>query len=246
MAESDPHRRESRNASGQYRLWCCLLLVSGGSYAQDIRQPASLAGQSLTIAVTSDIAHSCGNTIPEPNIQQDVASQLRLANISIAKIHNAELSTEVDCTPARARSLRAREAVHYCVGLSQVIALPAAPRRHTLATTWRQCGSTTCTRGKCDALLRAEVRNLVTAFITYLHATGNSASSGPGPRLPQGTAGPAGEPTQAYASNNNSDASHQLADFPVPMTRSTVIYSLYILTCLGVLLQWEFRKHPLH
>ena len=219
MGESDPHQRDGPNRSGRHHLWCCLaLLVSRGSYAQDVHQPASLAGQSLTVAVTSDIAHNCGNTIPGPLIQQDVASQLRLANITVAKLHNAELTTEVDCTPARARNRLPREALHYCVGLSQVITIPAAPRRHTLATTWRRCGSTMCTRGNCDALLRAEVRNLVTTVITDLHATGNSASSGAAPRPPQATPGPAHEPTPAHASNNSVGPTHRLADLPVPIT----------------------------
>ena len=241
MGESDPHRRDGPNRSGQYRLWCCLLLVPCGSYAQDIRQPASLAGQALTVSVASDVAQSCGGIIPERVIRQDVESQLRLANISVSKLHNAELATEVDCTPVRARSLRPREGVHYCVSLSQVIALPAAPRRHTLATTWRQCGSTTCTTGTCDTLLRAEVHNLVTAVITDLHDTGNSASSGPAPRPPPAT--PAHEPTQAHA---DSIGSRNPMNLPVPLTRSTVIYFLYITTCLGVLLQWEYRKYHVH
>jgi hypothetical protein len=33
---------------------------------------------------------------------------------------------------------------------------------------------------------------------------------------------------------------------PVPVTASTVIYFLYILTCLGVLLEWEFRKRQMY
>lgn len=240
MGKSDPHRRDGPNRSGHYRLWSYLILLAAhGSYAQDLR-PAKLAGQSLTVAVTADIAQRCGNTISAPLIQ-DVASELRRANISVAKVHNAELTTAIDCAPARAHNQRHHEAVQYCVGLSQVIAVPTAPGRHTLATTWRQCGSTTCTTGTCDTLLRAEVHNLVTAVITDLHDTGNSASSGPAPRPPPAT--PAHEPTQAHA---DSIGSRNPMNLPVPLTRSTVIYFLYIITCLGVLLQWEYRKYHVH
>jgi hypothetical protein len=109
--------------------------VYRGSYAQDVRQPASLAGQSLTVSVASDVAQSCGGIIPERVIRQDIESQLRLANISVSKLHNAELATEVDCAPVRVRSRIPRESVHYCVALSQVISLSAArpaslSRRH--------------------------------------------------------------------------------------------------------------------
>jgi hypothetical protein len=66
MGESDPHQRDGPNSSGRYRLWCCfVLLLARSSYAQDIR-PASLAGQSLTVAVTADIAQRCGNRITAP------------------------------------------------------------------------------------------------------------------------------------------------------------------------------------
>jgi hypothetical protein len=55
------------------------------------------------------------------------------------------------------------------------------------------------TEDECDALLRAEVRNLVTAFITDFRDVGNSASSRPAPR-PRSAPGarPPGGGTPSY------------------------------------------------
>jgi hypothetical protein len=228
-------QRDSSNR--HYRVWSCLVLLVAHGYAQE-RPLASLAGTALTLAVTADIAQRCANTITAP-LTQDVAAQLRQANLNVAKIHNAELTTTVDCAPMRGHNQRA---VQYCVGLSQVTSVPTAPRSHTLTTTWRQCGATNCTRRTCDAQLRDDVHHLVTAFINDLQDASKRTASNPAPR--PAILAPAHAPTQAHT--DNAGSRNPMTDLTLPITRAGVIYLLYIITCLGVLLQWEYRRHQVY
>ncbi|PWU04572.1 MAG: hypothetical protein C5B51_16420 [Terriglobia bacterium] len=221
--------QQGDSPKNHYRSWWCLIpLMAHGAYSQNLN-PIRLVGSSLIIQVTADIAPRCGNAITAA-LSQNIASQLQQANISVAKVHNAELTTAVECAPAHAHNQR-HETLQYCVSLAQVIAVPTAPRQHTLTTTWRQCGMTTCTKGTCNDLVSAEVHRLVTAFITEVKS----------PPRPPPTPRPADDATTA---GDNISAKNPMAR-PMPLTRAGVVYLLYIITCLCVLLHWEYHRHQI-
>ncbi len=206
-------------------------LAVHASFGQEVH-PASRPGEALTIWAASNVAPSCGDAIPRAALQQDVETQLRVAGIAVSRVHTAALTVDVDCVPVIARARTTGQAVHQCLDLSQRVSLPSPARGVTLATTWRKCQSYTCRNGQCEAKVRSGLRSLVDAFLTDIGQS-NSASE---------------LPAQPIAAKLPAIGSLTV-NAPVPkltLTPVATFYLMYIMTCLAVLVRWEYCRPRVH
>lgn len=215
-----PYPNARRFGLGQFSRWAIALGLLLGS------NEIVLAQQShLSVALQS--GPGCGGAIPGTVLQQDTETQLRKAGIAVSRVHTAALNTDFDCVPVKAESRAASLAVHQCLSLSQVVSMPTHSNGMTMATTWRQCESYTCSGRECQGYARTGQRGLVDAFLVeFRERAAKPTQTAPAP------AQPAAVPLQAG-----------MADAPKPGLRFTVVfYVAYILMCLAVLARWEWCR----
>jgi hypothetical protein len=172
-------------------------------------------------------------------MQQAAEARLRHAGIAVSNIHNAVLAFAVDCGNSGSAAHRATTAAQ-CLDFSEVV---SSNGRASLVSTWRKCQTFTCGGAKCETTARAGVDTLTSALFTEFQGSARAAllsQSG-------GEADPAA--LQHYARQRPSSATY-LAGYMTPTPRfvGSVIYSLYIATCLSVLVVWQRRRridrHP--
>jgi len=217
-----PHSTHSRGVSSLVISRCAawalgVTLLVGGT---------PLAAQEARLSAASQIGQGCGTAFSTFALQQDAETQLREAGIAVSRVHTAALATNLDCVPVSgARAV----AVHQCLGLSQVVSVPGQGSGVTMATTWRQCQQYTCAGKQCEALARGSQRNLLTAFLGDFRE--QFTKRAPAAPLAPVQASVAPDPGPVYLA------------IPRPVLKlSAVFYTLYILTCIAVLVRWEFCR----
>jgi len=199
------------------------VLAVHASFSQEVR----LGGQGAsTIWVASNFARGCEATIARGVLEQDMETQLRGAGVAVSRVHTATLTADVDCVPAIANGRTV--AVHECLELSHRVSSQSSARG-TIATTWQKCQSYRCGKGTCEARARAELHGLVDAFL------GEMPKSSPGKDPPA-------QPTAVKPS---------AADIPIsgsnlPLSLAAIYYLLYVMTCIAVVIHWEYRKLRAH
>ena len=191
-----------------------LLLASGVLNARD-----------ASVSVAWNTSAACGTSFSRDVLQQDLKDRLGMASIAVSRVSRASLLTDMDCHPATTRSM----SVQQCLSLSQPVAEPSATNGLHLATTWRSCRSYFCSRQNCGPVARATQRLLLDEFI-------------PAFRTLAAHADPAGQPS----------APHSTEGIPIPIlpgvASETVVkpgaifYMLYILTCVAVVIRWEWYR----
>ncbi len=214
--------------------FCIPLFAVCACSAQELRDLTGLPAGGLILSVTPNVATGCGTAIAGPVIQQDAEAQLRASGITVSKLHNAGLAADVDCVPVATAGRTTGTAVHQCLSLSQIVALPGQDRGVTLATTWRKCQSYPCAGRNCEAAIRSGQRNLVDAFLADLRERAAQPTR-PQPGAANMSRVPGGAPASAFASA-----------LDVALSPAVLIYLLYIMTCLAVLGRWQHRRHQLH
>jgi len=187
-------------ARGPSRVATLVLLASG----------APLLAQATNVSVSSHIGQGCGTAIAAPLLQRDIETQLRNAGIVVSRVHSAKLNTTLDCVPVSDQSRAAGMAVHQCLALSQVVSVPSHAHGMTMATTWQQCQSYTCTGHHCSDYAQTSQRSLVDTFLAVEHERS------------------ANLPVHAAS----------IAVPTPPLRVDQVFYGLYILTCLGLVVRW--------
>ena len=191
---------------------------------------APLSAQEAHLSVASQIGQSCGAAFTASALQQEAESQLRQAGIAVSRVHTGMLTTDLACVPLAAESGARSMAVHQCLALSQAVSMPGQVNGVTSATTWRQCRQYTCSIRQCDANARSGQHDLVTAFLAEFREQFTK------PAQPASAAPPAQQAHPAEAA---------MVQIEVPRTTlkaSVIIFGLYILTCVAVLIRWEWCR----
>jgi hypothetical protein len=179
---------------------------------------------SLRVLVTSNVARGCGSGILSSAIQEAAAVRLTYVGMTVSNIHNARLSLDLDCAAIAPIHGNKSMAVQECLTFYNFVSPNAA--RPAFTSSWRRCRSYTCDR-KCEAVAERNEARLIGDFLGDLWE--RSPDSMP-PRKNQG-------PSVTMAASN----SFQDVSPPGSTTRSTVL-GAYILTCISVLVYWQFRN----
>ena len=172
------------------------------------------------------IAPACGANFPSAVLQQDMEDQLRDGSIAVSHVHIAGLATDIGCQAAGARAL----SVQQCLSLSQGVFDASAANGQHFATTWRNCQSYTC-RQYCVEIARSTQRTLIRQLIPIIRALiAKSQATVSHPALEL----------------HRADVAAIRVAYPAaskPMLKPNVIfYSLYILTCMALLLRWQWCR----
>jgi hypothetical protein len=171
------------------------------------------------------VAQGCGATIPPSAIQHDAESQLRGVGVTVSNIHNAQLATDVYCAAITPGSRSTAVVVQECLGFSELVPAPSNHGRATFATTFRDCQSFKCRGAQCEPLARSRLHTLINSFLSDFQQR-NSRNAYPASQI---------QP-QPQANVIPGEASGRVAG-------SSVFYLLYIMTCVTVLVYWQYREH---
>jgi len=175
------------------------------------------------------VGESCTTALAPPIFQQAVESQLREAGFPVAKVHNAILTSNIECAPGtaktKAKALPGRITINQCAVLSQVVSR-SAEIRGALTTTWRECQSYTCAGAGCGAMALSAARTLVDAFVADHRARAATEVA-----------------AVATAVAAVDSASIPAAADPLRSNIRLLFYCIYIVICIAVLFRWEWVKH---
>jgi hypothetical protein len=215
-----------------------LALFSTISLHGQIRPDPVSFGPGLTVSFATNIAPSCRTAIISPRPAYDVESELRSAGIKVSRAYNAALTREADCIPLGALSPKTSIVVHQCLALREVVSLSSQARGVQMAVTWQKCESLTCPHWTCDAKAGRSFGNLLEAFLTVVRRRDPDSH----PSYRSEFVNPV-KPEQAKRAPSPKLTSLQI-DTPTVPSRTTVttFYVAYILTCLALLVYWEFRR----
>jgi hypothetical protein len=202
----------------------CMLLVQTSFGQERGKTPLPLTAP-LRMSVAFNVAPGCGATIPPSAIQQDAEAQLRGVGVTVSNIHNAQLATDVYCAAITPGSRNTAVVVQECLGFSELHPAPSNRGRAMFATTFRDCQSFKCRGAQCEPLARSRLHTLINTFLSD-YKDRNSRDAFPAPQiLPQ-----------PEVSVLPGEASGRVAG-------SSVFYLLYIMTCVTVLVYWQYREH---
>jgi hypothetical protein len=217
-------------------LGVCVFLVRSAFGQSSGRSLAS-----LRVSVASNIGRGCGGSIVPTAIQQAAAARLAYVGITVSNIHNARLSIDLDCVAMAPTRHNKAMAVQECLTFSEFVSPLSKGARPMLTSTWRRCRSYTCDR-KCGASERYAAQLMgeflgdlwernPTDSISLQQSRSQSEDRGAAPRSISS------QPTPVIAPSN------PLQDTSPPgMTARTVVFGGYILTCISVLVYWQFRN----
>jgi len=217
---------------------CTLPATFGQEPAKPLIPPAGR----FRISVASRIAQRCGGSVSPAVIQQDAEAGLRSAGFTVSSIYSGRLAIEVDCGAVAPGAERAGMLVQQCADFSELVTAPSNNGKAMLATTWRKCQSFECRGARCEPLMRSRLSTLTNAFVSDFQER-NPRNALLIPQIVgQPEANAAAEKTgqQGYPGQGPPAAAYRT----VPVTFRQVFYSLYLLSCLCVLLYWRLRKTP--
>ncbi len=184
----------------------------------------TIGAQQAQVSVAWKIAPACGANFAIGPLQQDLEDQLRAESIGVSRVSAAGLVADINCQSFGLRSV----SVQQCFALSQAVPDASAANGLHLATTWRNCQSYVCSKQSCGESARAARRTLTSQVIAALRtAPGQTATAAKETRPAEQTPIPL-IPAAIPASVLNPGA---------------IFYILYILTCIAVLIRWQWCRH---
>ena len=205
---------------------CLCLFPVQTSFGQELgKTPIPLASP-LRMSVAFNVAQGCGAAIPPSAIQKDAESQLRGVGVTVSNIHNAQLATDVYCAAITPGSRSTAVVVQECLGFSELVPAPPNHGRAMFATTFRNCESFKCRGAQCEPLARSRLHTLINAFLRDFQER-NARTGFPAPQI---------QPQPPQVSVTPGEASRRDVG-------SSVFYLLYIVTCVTVLVYWQYREH---
>jgi hypothetical protein len=190
----------------------------------------------------ANVGRGCGSGIVPTAIQQPALARLAYVGITVSNTHNARLSVDLNCVAAASIQHSKTIAVDECLTFSELISTPSNDARPMFTSTWRKCRSFTCDR-KCAATSERYGAQLMGEFLNELWDRSPTDSLPLGQNrplqdlraaVPQGISPqPA---TATVTSNPPQDTS------PPGTTARSAVFGGYILTCISVLVYWQFRN----
>ena len=222
-------------------LGLCMLSLPT-SFGEETSNPTGNSRMTLAaplrISVASHVAQACGSAIPPSVVQQDAEAWLRGVGVTVSNIHNAQLELDVDCVAATPGAQTTSVALYQCLSFSEAVSAPSNSGRATLATTWRRCQSFTCGRAKCEPLARSGLHALMSTFWTDFQERNSQNAQQIRPQQQASVIAASDQPPPA---GPGPSAAHD------PISQRAMgrilFYSLYIMTCVTLLVYWQFRGH---
>jgi hypothetical protein len=204
-------------------------------------QSSGNALASLRVSVASNVGRGCGEGIVPTAVREAAAARLAYVGITVSNIHNARLSMDLDCVaPPPARRNKAM-AVQECLTFSEFVSAPSNEARPMLTSTWRRCRSYTCDL-KCEVSKRYGAQ-LMGEFLGDLWERNPTDRMSPQQSRSESENRAAAQQSISSQSTRVMASSNPLQDTSPPgITARIVIFGGYILTCISVLVYWQFRN----
>ena len=192
-------------------LGLCACILAANPSSTHERGNAQAPPAALKVSIACDVDRGCGGGVSSHVIRQDAEAQLRGAGVTVSNIHNAELAIDVYCAAISPGSRGSAVVIRQCLNFSELT--PSTHGGATFTSSWRKCESFTCRGAKCESLSRSGLHALVDTFLKDTQERFQ-------PTLQRIVL-----PVEA----------------PHPVDGRIAFYSLYIMTCVTVLVYWQCR-----